>query len=66
MFKVMIVTAILTFGAIVALPAGQTDDLAGRGAAVMSELVVAGAAQILATLSVIVRVAGDAILKSQR
>jgi len=45
----------LTTIAVVALPAGETDALAARAAAVVAEVVVSRPAQILATLAVIVR-----------
>jgi hypothetical protein len=45
----------LTTIAVVALPAGETDTLAARAAAVVAKIVVSRPAEILATLAVIVR-----------
>lgn len=56
---------VLTFCAVITLPSSQTYYLSSWWTAVMSELIVARTTQIFTTLSIIVRVAGDAIFKTQ-
>lgn len=52
----------LTCIAVVTLPSREADALSGRAAAVMTEIVVPRPAQVLATLSVIVRHASHPVL----
>lgn len=54
---------LLTFRAVVALPARQADDVARRRARVVAELVVSRPAQVAAALSVVVGVARHPKLK---
>ena len=56
------VNEILTAGAVVSLPSGQTDALAGRRAPVVAKVVVAWPAQVLAALAVVMRRAGHPVL----
>lgn len=54
---------ILTFRAIVSLPPGEADALSGRRTAEMPETVVSGSAEVLASLAVVMRIAGDPVLE---
>lgn len=51
--------------AVLALPAGQTHDVALRAAGVVSELVIARLAQHLAAVTIVVGAAGHAVLVAQ-
>ena len=55
----------LTFGAVFTTPAGQADLVAGLGARVVAELVVARPAQVGAAVAVVVLVALDAVAVGQ-
>lgn len=63
----MLTTVIpLTFGAVVALPAVGAHPVALRGASVVAELVVPGAAEVGAPGPVVVLVAKDPVLVAER